>query len=102
MLLGSELQVSQIFFGQRRCRNLHIGQIDALVLGQCAAGDHFTLHVRMGSGEHPKLNKTVRKEKPISRAKILRQSLVGGRDPFAVSYGGLGGENKMLAGRQFD
>ena len=77
----AELQVVDVFVGQRRRRQRHAGSVDALVPAERSAVDDDDLEARRGSADDLELDAPVVEQQAIARLRRSHQLGVGREDP---------------------
>ena len=79
-MLQPKLKIGAVFGGKRGNGERRSRQVDALMLGQHAAIDHFAFHVAAPHLRHPQFDQPVGEQNARARPHFLRQPLKRGRD----------------------
>src|SRR5271167_1222696 len=85
-MLQTEFEISLVLRGKRRSADIGSRQIDALVLPQYPAVQHFTDHISAGNLLYDELNAAIGKQNVLARFYVAGKNLVGGGNTLSGAH----------------
>ena len=93
----AEVQVVDVFLGQRRRRQRHAGRVDAFVSAERSPVDDDDLETRRGSSNDLELDPPVVEQQAIARLRRSHELGVGGEDAARLARRVTRGDDERLA-----